>query len=180
MESHGKTRSMKEMDPIEAALHEASRTLEAFRSDAHSLEGIAAFVREAMDTLAGGGTILCCGNGGSLCDAMHFAEELVGRFHSRAEASRAHEEFVARFRKGALPDEMPELRLPGDGDGLPIANLLKAAGLVASTSEALRMIKQGAVKIDGQRLEDRGLVCRPGSSAVYQVGKRRFARVLVE
>ncbi len=108
---------------------------------------------------------------------VRLAEEMVERFHDRAAASRAHENFVARFRKGAMPDDMPELELSSSGGGIPIANLLKQAGLVSSTSEALRMIKQGAVRIDGERLEDRGLVCAPGSGAVYQVGKRRFARV---
>ena len=108
---------------------------------------------------------------------MRLAEEMVERFHSRDAARQAHENFVARFRKGAMPDEMPEKELQAPDGGLPIANLLKEAGLVSSTSEALRMIKQGAVRIDGERLEDRGLVCAAGSGAVYQVGKRRFARV---
>ena len=108
---------------------------------------------------------------------VRLAEEMVERFHSREAARRAHENFVARFRKGAMPDDMPELELDSSGDGMPIANLLKEAGLVSSTSEALRMIKQGAVRIDGERVEDRSLVCAPGSVAVYQVGKRRFARV---
>ena len=108
---------------------------------------------------------------------MRLAEEMVERFHGRAAAGRAHENFVARFRKGAMPDDIPELELSSAGGGMPIANLLKEAGLVSSTSEALRMIKQGAVRIDGERLEDRGLVCPAGSGAVYQVGKRRFARV---
>ena len=72
---------------------------------------------------------------------------------------------------------MPELELSAGVEGLPIANLLKDADLVGSTSEGLRMIKQGAVKINGELLEDRGLVCEPGSTNVYQVGKRRFARV---
>jgi tyrosyl-tRNA synthetase len=108
---------------------------------------------------------------------VRLAEEMVERFHSREAAARAHENFVARFRKGAMPDDMPELELGSAGDGMPIANLLKEAGLVSSTSEALRMIKQGAVRIDGERLEDRGLVCAKGGTRVYQVGKRRFARV---
>ncbi len=108
---------------------------------------------------------------------VRLAEEMVERFHSREAARRAHENFVARFRKGAMPDDMPELELDSSGDGMPIANLLKEAGLVSSTSEALRMIKQGAVRIDGERVEDRGLVCAKGGTRVYQVGKRRFARV---
>jgi len=108
---------------------------------------------------------------------VQLAMELVERFHSKADAERANESFVARFRKGAMPDDMPELELAAGAEGLPIANLLKNAGLVGSTSEALRMIKQGAVKINGERIEDKGLVCEAGSTNVYQVGKRRFARV---
>jgi tyrosyl-tRNA synthetase len=108
---------------------------------------------------------------------VQLAEELIERFHSREAAIKANEHFVARFRKGDLPEEMPELTLSAGVNGLPIANLLKQAGLTASTSEALRMIKQGAVKIDGERVEDRGLCCTEGSTNVYQVGKRRFARV---
>lgn len=108
---------------------------------------------------------------------VQLAEELIERFHSREAAIKANENFVARFRKGDMPDEMPELTFTAGDDGLPIANLLKQAGLTASTSEAMRMIKQGAVKIDGERVEDRGLHCMGGSTNVYQVGKRRFARV---
>ena len=107
------------------------------------------------------------------------AEELITRFHDATAAARARENFIARFQKGAMPDEMPELNVTSDGGGIPVANLLKEAGLVASTSEALRMIKQGAVKIDGERLEDGGRVCAGGTTHVYQVGKRRFARVTV-
>ena len=105
------------------------------------------------------------------------AEELIARFHDSASATQARENFIARFQKGAMPDEMPEVSLAAGAAGLAIANLLKEAGLVTSTSEALRMIKQGAVKIDGERLEDRNLKVEAGSQAVFQVGKRRFARV---
>lgn len=108
---------------------------------------------------------------------VRLAEEIVERFHSKAAATQAHEIFVARFRQGAMPDDMPELELKAPEGALPIANLLKEAALVGSTSEALRMIKQGAVKIDGERVEDRALACVAGSTHVYQVGKRRFARV---
>ncbi len=110
---------------------------------------------------------------------VQLALELVARFHNGVEAQRAHDEFVARFRHGALPDEMPDVSLAAGAQGLPVANLLKEAGLTASTSEALRMIKQGAVRIDGERLEARDLLVMPGSSHVFQVGKRRFARVTV-
>jgi len=108
------------------------------------------------------------------------AEELITRFHDSVAAKKAQENFIARFQKGALPDEMPEFELASDGGKLAIANLLKEAGLTASTSEAMRMIKQGAVKIDGERVEDRGLEIEAGASHVYQVGKRRFARVSVK
>ena len=106
--------------------------------------------------------------------------EIVERFHSRQAAVSANESFVARFRKGAIPDEIPEVLLSSDGSGLPIANLLKEAKLVSSTSEAMRMIKQGAVRINGERVEDRGLICVTGSSEIYQVGKLRFARITVD
>ena len=76
-----------------------------------------------------------------------------------------------------MPEDMPEIELAAPDGRLPIGNLLKEAGLVSSTSEALRMIKQGAVRIDGERIEDRSLELEAGSSSVYQVGKRRFARV---
>ncbi len=105
------------------------------------------------------------------------AEELITRFHDGESAVKARESFIARFQKGTMPDEMPEVSLAAGPDGLPVANLLKEAGLVASTSEALRMVKQGAVKIDGERLEDVNLRAEAGTQAVFQVGKRRFARV---
>ncbi len=108
------------------------------------------------------------------------AEEIVARFHDQAAAERARENFINRFRKGAMPDEMPEVTLSAPPDGLPIANALKDAGLVSSTSEGLRMLKQGAVRIDGQRVEDRGLRLQPGTQLILQVGKRRFARVTVQ
>ena len=84
---------------------------------------------------------------------------------------------LERFREGAMPDDMPELSIPSRDGRLGIAHLLREAGLVGSTSEAFRMIKQGAVKIDGARIEDRGLEIDAGTTSIYQVGKRRFARV---
>ncbi|HEB85505.1 MAG TPA: tyrosine--tRNA ligase [Gammaproteobacteria bacterium] len=107
-------------------------------------------------------------------------EEIVARFHSPVEATAARENFIARFQKGAMPDDMPEKTLHGGGHSLAIANLLKQAGLTQSTSDALRMIRQGAVKIDGERIEDSKLLIAPGTAHVYQVGKRRFARVSVD
>ncbi|MBL3532792.1 MAG: tyrosine--tRNA ligase [gamma proteobacterium endosymbiont of Lamellibrachia anaximandri] len=111
---------------------------------------------------------------------IRLAEELVERFHSRSDADRAHQAFVSRFRKGQMPDEMPEPVLQTGGEGMPIANLLKEAGLVKSTSEAMRMIKQGAVRIDGERISDNSIKVEAGSVQVYQVGKRRFARVTLD
>lgn len=110
---------------------------------------------------------------------FQLAEELIARFHDAAAARQARESFVARFQRGALPDDMPEVELASEGGKLAIANLLKQAGLTASTSEALRMITQGAVKIDGDRIDDRALEVAAGTTGVYQVGKRRFARVTV-
>ena len=103
--------------------------------------------------------------------------EIVARFHDDAAAEAAKQEFISRFREGAMPDDMPEFTLEADGGTLGIAHLLKGAGLVSSTSEAFRMIKQGAVRIDGERVEDRSLTIDAGSTNVYQVGRRRFARV---
>ncbi|NOR35490.1 MAG: tyrosine--tRNA ligase [Woeseiaceae bacterium] len=103
--------------------------------------------------------------------------ELVERFHDASAATAAKEEFIARFQQGAMPEEMPELSLASKDGRLGIAHLLKEAGLVSSTSEAFRMIKQGAVKVDGVRVEDRGLEIDAGSTGIYQVGKRKFSRV---
>ena len=105
------------------------------------------------------------------------AEELIERFHSKAAATAAREDFITRFQKGALPDDMPEILLTTESVGLPIANLLKEAGLVASTSEAYRMIQQGGVKIDGNKVEDRNVLIQKGGEHVVQVGKRKFAKV---
>lgn len=103
------------------------------------------------------------------------AKEIIARFHSEANADAAEQTFINRFQKGAMPDEMPEFEFQGE---IGLANLLKEAGLVASTSEANRMVQQGGVKIDGEKVEDPKLVIT-ASSAVYQVGKRKFARVTV-
>ena len=108
---------------------------------------------------------------------FELAMEIVARFHDDAAAESAKQEFISRFREGAIPDDMPEVSLAAQDGELGIAHLLKGAGLVSSTSEAFRMIKQGAVRIDGERVEDRGLRIDAGSTNVYQVGRRRFARV---
>ncbi|HDR1069117.1 TPA: tyrosine--tRNA ligase [Pasteurella multocida] len=104
------------------------------------------------------------------------AKEIIARFHSEADAEAAEQEFINRFQKGAMPEDMPELTFEGE---MGLANLLKEAGLVASTSEANRMVQQGGVKIDGEKVEDAKLVIK-ANTAVYQVGKRKFARVTVK
>ena len=104
------------------------------------------------------------------------AKEIIARFHSEADADTAEQEFINRFQKGAMPDDMPEFTFEGE---IGLANLLKDAGLVASTSEANRMVQQGGVKIDGEKVDDAKLIITT-SPAVYQVGKRKFAKVTVK
>ncbi len=108
---------------------------------------------------------------------IRLAEEIVSRFYDQSMATQAHENFIARFQKGAMPEQMPEFAFTAPDTGYPIANLLKEADLVNSTSDALRMIKQGAVKIDGEKVTDKQLLIAKGTEQVYQVGKRRFARI---
>ncbi|CCE22252.1 tyrosine--tRNA ligase [Methylotuvimicrobium alcaliphilum] len=110
---------------------------------------------------------------------VSLAQEIIERFHSSSAAQKALENFEARFQKGQMPEEMDELTLASIEQGYPIANLLKDAGLTGSTSESLRMIKQGAVKIDGEKVSDNKLHLAKGSEHVYQVGKRKFARVKI-
>ncbi|MGI2151309.1 tyrosine--tRNA ligase [Shewanella oncorhynchi] len=103
------------------------------------------------------------------------AKEIITRFHDAASAESAHQAFVDRS-KGMIPDNIEEIELAA-GEGIAIANLLKDADLVSSTSEAMRMIKQGAVKMDGEKLEDSRMTLFAGTVAVFQVGKRKFAKV---
>lgn len=107
---------------------------------------------------------------------VRFAQEIVARFHSTAAAEHALADFEARFQKGAIPEDLPEVSLQCQGGELAIAQMLKQAGLVASTSEALRMIDQGGVRLDGEKVSDKGLKLGAGV-VVAQVGKRKFARV---
>jgi len=107
------------------------------------------------------------------------AQEIVARFHSRQAAADALAEFEARFQKGVLPDDMPEISVASAEGHIGIANLLKQAGLVASTSEAMRMIDQGGVKLDGEKVSDKALQLKAGAVVVAQVGKRKFGRVSV-
>lgn len=101
------------------------------------------------------------------------AQELVARFHSRADADRALMDFEARFQRGAIPDDMPSVSVAAAS----ISQVLKQAGLVSSTSEAMRLIDGGGVRIDGEKVSDKALVLPAGSTLVMQVGKRKFARV---
>ncbi|MGQ0285978.1 tyrosine--tRNA ligase [Pasteurellaceae bacterium 22721_9_1] len=105
------------------------------------------------------------------------AKELIARFHDQAAADAAEQEFINRFQKGAMPDEMPEFTFEGE---IGLANLLKEAGLVPSTSEAIRSAQQGGVRINGEQVSDIKQVISAGTTAVYQVGKRKFARVTIK
>ncbi len=122
-----------------------------------------------------------CGEGANPRDyKVKLALEIVTRFHGAEAAQKALENFEARFKQGILPEDLPLQRLPSpDPEGYAIANLLKDAGLVKSTSEALRMIKQGAVRIDGERVSDPKLVLPPDETHIFQVGKRKFAKVKI-
>jgi tyrosyl-tRNA synthetase len=108
------------------------------------------------------------------------AHEIVARFHSAAAADAAHAEFDARFRQGALPENMREVTLHAGSAGMPIAQLAKQAGIVDSTSDALRLIAQRGLKVDGAVVADKSLVVAPGTTVVVQAGKRKFARVTVK
>jgi tyrosyl-tRNA synthetase len=109
-----------------------------------------------------------------------FAKEIVSRFHGAGAARAAEQDFEQRFREGAVPAEMPEIIVKGAEGGVLIAHLLKQAGLTPSTSEAQRMIDQGGVRLDGERVSDKGLKVPAGRTVVAQVGKRKFARITVE
>lgn len=108
------------------------------------------------------------------------AQELVARFHGNTAADEALADFEARFQRGAVPDDLPEVRVAVGAAGLPVFQVLKQAGLTGTTSEAIRMIDQGAVKLNGDRVEDRGLLLSAGATVVMQVGKRKFASVVLE
>jgi len=107
------------------------------------------------------------------------AKEIVARFHSATAADAAEAEFDARFRGGAMPEIMPEVTIETAGTGIAIANLAKQAGVVESTSEALRLIAQRGLKVDGDVVADRSRLVAAGTTVVVQAGKRRFARVFV-
>ena len=120
------------------------------------------------------------GDGRNPRDAkVMFAQEIVARFHGAAAAEDALADFEARFKQGAIPDDIQEVALQAVEGGLPVVQVLRLAGLTASTSEAMRMIAQGGVKIDGEKVADKEVVIPVGASHVLQVGKRKFARVTV-
>jgi len=110
---------------------------------------------------------------------IKLAQEIIQRFHNADAADKALESFEARFQRGAMPDDIEEINLSISAESCAIANLLKEAGLTGSTSEAIRMINQGAVKIDGEKVSDPKLMIALGSEHVYQIGKRKFARVKI-
>ncbi len=110
---------------------------------------------------------------------FRLAGEIVARFHSEGDATRAREAFIARFQKGAIPEDIEEKRLVSEGGAMPISLALKAAGLSASTSEARRNIRGGGVRVDGQRIEDETLELQAGNTYLLQKGKRHFARVTI-
>jgi tyrosyl-tRNA synthetase len=107
------------------------------------------------------------------------AEEIIERFHTKEAAVHARENFIAQFQQGAIPDNLPEIQLMVGEKGMLIANVIKSAGLTTSTSDALRMIDQGAVKIDGERVSTRDVLLKAGKTIVLQVGKRRFGKIVL-
>lgn len=112
---------------------------------------------------------------------FELALELVERFHDKASASLAHENFLARFSQQILPNDLPVVEIsPTDSAGVGIAHLLKAGGLASSTSDAIRMINAGAVKMNGERISDPKLTILIGEEHIYQVGKRKFARIVIK
>ena len=111
---------------------------------------------------------------------FELAMEIVARFHDQQAADNAKQDFIQRFQKNQIPDDIPEINLNKSDQPWLIGNVLKQAGLVSSTSDALRMIKQGAVKIDGEKIEDGKLQIDVSKPSIYQVGKRKFARIVFE
>lgn len=108
------------------------------------------------------------------------AEEIAARFHDSKVAQSAREKFIAQFQQGRLPDNMPDIKMTNEGKSMPISNVIKVAGLADSTSEANRLIQQGAVRVDGERIEDRNWMLEPKKEIILQVGKRRFARIRLD
>lgn len=107
------------------------------------------------------------------------AKEIIARFHNEAAADKAQQNFIDRFKKGMVPDDIQEFEMAATDGALGIAYILKDSGMTSSTGEAIRMIKQGAVKIDGEKVSDTKLAINSGTTCIYQVGKRKFARVTI-
>jgi len=108
---------------------------------------------------------------------VDFSREIVARFHDRAAADKAAADFESRFKQGAIPDNMPEVTLPTGGEPMLFYQVLKQAGLTASTSEAIRMIEQGGVRMNGEKVSDKALKLAAGGPFVLQIGKRKFVKV---
>lgn len=108
---------------------------------------------------------------------IKLAEEIVARYHGENAAKSAIENFINRFQKGAMPENIPEIDLTIEGDTILLPNLLKQVGLVASTSDAIRGIEQGSVKIDGEKILDKKFQVKRGTNSIYQFGKHKFSRV---
>ena len=110
---------------------------------------------------------------------VDFSREIVARFHDRAAADKAAADFESRFKQGEIPDNMPEFTLPTGGEPMLFYQVLKQAGLTASTSEAIRMIEQGGVRMNGVKVRDKALKLPAGGPFVLQIGKRKFVKVLL-
>ena len=110
---------------------------------------------------------------------IEFAKEIVARFHDKALAEQMHKEFIERFQKGVIPKDLEELTVIGD-DATNLAQLLKQIDLTSSTSDSIRMVKQGAVKIDGEKVSDPSMTLASGQTYIIQVGKRRIAKLRVQ
>ncbi|MEK7708144.1 MAG: RNA-binding S4 domain-containing protein, partial [Pseudomonadota bacterium] len=111
---------------------------------------------------------------------VKLAQEIVTRFHSQRDAVEALTDFESRFKHGALPDEIPEKIIQTQENEMPLVQILKLTGLTASTSEALRMIDQGAVKLNGEKVENKSTKIMRGESVVIQVGKRKFVKAVIQ
>lgn len=111
---------------------------------------------------------------------FRLAEEIVERFYDKNQANTARENFIAQFQQGIVPDNLPEIKMPAGQQGIAVPNVIKNAGLTETTSDAIRLISQGAVRIDNEKISDKNLLLMSGTSFIIQVGKRRFAKILIE
>jgi tyrosyl-tRNA synthetase len=132
---------------------------------------------ESLETIAAWKAEVAAGNNPRDIK-VGFAQEIVARFHSQADAEKALSDFQTRA-KGGIPDDVPAISINIEGESVGIAQLLKLAGLVESTSEAYRAIEQGGVKLDSEKVSDRNLQLTKGAVVIAQVGKRKFANVTI-